>query len=110
MDPDLSVSESAFTQGMFYANKAALSRAAAIVRHRRYFMIEPGREVQLLKISRGGIAAVSIVMGLHLLGLILLAVYPVKYPTWTNTLDAFEMLKFGTLLNSDRDKGSAGTP
>ncbi|KAK2802463.1 hypothetical protein FQN51_004526 [Onygenales sp. PD_10] len=94
--------EDVFTQAVFHANKATLSRAAAVERYRRMLLTDSGVETRLLRMSTAAIVVISIVIFLHLAGLMVLAYSASKNPTWTETLDAFAILKLGLQLKANQ--------
>ncbi|KKY25513.1 hypothetical protein UCRPC4_g01777 [Phaeomoniella chlamydospora] len=52
-------------------------------------------------ISQKGILIVSILMGIHMISLILLAIYAVWTPRWTEQLDSFALMRIGASLRDD---------
>ncbi|PGH13598.1 hypothetical protein AJ79_03591 [Helicocarpus griseus UAMH5409] len=101
-----SQTEVMFSQAVFYANKATISRAAAVQKYRRMILTDPGVQAKVLRISTAAIVGISVVMFLHLAGLVALAYSASKLPTWTETLNAFAVLKLGLLLKTSHVQGS----
>lgn len=60
---------------------------------------DPGEDVVMPSISLAGIIVVSVFLGIHLLGLLLLALYAAFSPTWTDHLDAFAMMRLGATIS-----------
>ncbi|KAE8140900.1 hypothetical protein BDV38DRAFT_279876 [Aspergillus pseudotamarii] len=58
-----------------------------------------GADVQKPDISRGGIIVVSILLGLFLICLLVLALYSAWIPRWTKTLESFAMLRIGASIS-----------
>ncbi|KAF9893307.1 hypothetical protein FE257_011737 [Aspergillus nanangensis] len=102
LDSDALYPETVFTQAMFFANKANLARAASVRPYRRTIVIDQGIAAQLLSMPIAGVAVLSAVVVLHLVGLVMVAGYTVRWPTWTATLDAFAVLNLGRRLG-DRE-------
>jgi hypothetical protein len=100
--PGGSMTQATFTQAVFYANKAALTRAAATEKYCRTLLIDAGAEAEIPQIYPAALGILSVIIALHLAGLIALAYYASKQPTWTETLDAFAMLKLGLELPVSR--------
>ncbi|KAK4228922.1 hypothetical protein QBC38DRAFT_522506 [Podospora fimiseda] len=61
----------------------------------------PKHELLKPTISTGGIVAVSVLLGLHVLGVLLLALYAVSTPTWTEWLDSLAIVRIVHQLKDD---------
>lgn len=83
----------AFTQAVFFANKANLAQAASIPDYRRIIPRDEGVQVERLYMAPAGIVVLSVIIGLHLLGLIWVSVYSAWVPTWTEVLDALAVAR-----------------
>lgn len=64
------------------------------VYHRILFK-DDGTAVDIFQIRSWAIILISVIIGLHIMGLIILAVYAGYRPTWTDSFDAFSMLRIG---------------
>jgi hypothetical protein len=105
---DPPMTKTVFTQGAFYANQANLVRAAAVNGYSRMLFTLPGWSVRIFKIDTWAIIVISVVTALHILGLWALAVYAGIHHTWTNTLDAFAVLRLGGSLTDEKDMPRLG--
>ncbi|PYI02326.1 hypothetical protein BO78DRAFT_410745 [Aspergillus sclerotiicarbonarius CBS 121057] len=94
---------SVFTQGAFFANKANLGRASTVQAYRRILFKDDGTPVEIFDIRPWAIALLSVIIGLHMVGLMILALYAGYHPTWTETFDAFAMLRIGVQLAERKD-------
>lgn len=80
---------------MFFANQANLEQAASMRYYRRVLVVDPGTPAQRLEANTASIAVLSSIIALHLAGVLGVAYYATKYPTWTSTLDTLAMLQLG---------------
>lgn len=87
--------EAVFNQVVFFANQANLEQASSMRYYRRTIVVDPGTQVQRLEARPASIAILSILIGLHLAGVIGVAYYASRTPMWTATLDTFVMLQLG---------------
>ncbi|PYH70632.1 uncharacterized protein BO88DRAFT_362463 [Aspergillus vadensis CBS 113365] len=94
---------SVFTQGAFFANKANLGRASTEQAYRRILFKDDGTSVEIFAIRPWAIAFLSTIIGLHLVGLVIMAFYAGLHPTWTESFDAFAMLRIGVQLAERKD-------
>ncbi|RAK89440.1 hypothetical protein BO79DRAFT_263880 [Aspergillus costaricaensis CBS 115574] len=94
---------SVFTQGAFFANKANLGRASTEQAYRRILFKDDGTSVEIFAIQPWAIAFLSTIIGLHLVGLVIMAFYAGLHPTWTESFDAFAMLRIGVQLAERKD-------
>jgi hypothetical protein len=95
----------AFGAFVFLANEAWLvsSRQNNEV-GARYVYSNPGVAMIIPAISLAGMIVVSLLWAVYIASLLSLAVYSARTPRWTNTLDAFAMLRIGA---ATRDYGIA---
>ncbi|GKZ27355.1 hypothetical protein AbraIFM66951_005097 [Aspergillus brasiliensis] len=94
---------SVFTQGAFFANKANLGRSSTVQAYRRILFKDDGTSVEIFAIRPWAIGFLSAVIGLHLVGLVILAFYAGLHPTWTESFDAFAMVRIGAQLAERKD-------
>ncbi|PGH04140.1 hypothetical protein GX51_03647 [Blastomyces parvus] len=64
-----------------------------------------GNDAPMPVISSAGLIVISLLLGIFLLGLIAMAGYTYSVPTFTNTLDAFVMLRLGAQWTTDDSTG-----
>ncbi|KAI8627181.1 hypothetical protein F5Y19DRAFT_443539 [Xylariaceae sp. FL1651] len=57
-----------------------------------------GADTNIPVISRAAIILISTLLGLHLLGVLSMALYAAWVPRWTNTLNAFAMMRVGAAM------------
>ena len=62
-----------------------------------------GRSYERPDVSNAGVVIVSLLLGLQLLGLGLLALYAQRRPVWTETLDASAVIRLGVQLAKSKD-------
>ncbi|PWY92834.1 hypothetical protein BO70DRAFT_357965 [Aspergillus heteromorphus CBS 117.55] len=92
-----------FTQAAFFANKANLGRAATVQGYSRILFKDEGTSVDIFHIRPWAIALISVIVGLHVLGLAGLTVYAGYHPTWTESFDSFAMLRIGAQIAARND-------
>ena len=102
VDDNYSNLTAALTDATFYANEANLVNAAAVLDWRRTLFNCPGISIDKLSIETWAIVLISVITALHVIGLMMLAIYSISYPTWTDTLDAFAMFRLGGSLAEDK--------
>jgi hypothetical protein len=95
LDPTSSLTETTFTQAVFFANQANLEHAANMRYYRRMILVDPGTQAQKLEAHPASITILSSIIALHLAGVIGVAYYATRSPTWTATLDTLAMLQLG---------------
>lgn len=57
-----------------------------------------GADTQVPVLSRGGLIAVSVLLGLDILLLLAVAVYATLIPRWTSTMDSWAMMRMGAAV------------
>ena len=62
-----------------------------------------GRSYERPDVSNAGVVIVSLLLGIQLLGLGLLALYAQRRPVWTETLDASAVIRLGIQLAKSKD-------
>lgn len=97
---DTSILSSVFTAASFLANKVWLLDLGESVAW-SYTEYDHGADSAKPDISLGGLVVISTLLAVQLLTLCLVAIYSCWYPRWTDTLDAFSMMRIGSAL-SDR--------
>ena len=98
---DISTLSHAFTAAAFLANQAWIARIGNEGLDRSLTIsYDMGANATVPSISKGGIIAVSVVMGLFFFFLLSLAVYSMC-PRWTNGLDAFTMVRIGAAIKDE---------
>ncbi|GAW22640.1 hypothetical protein ANO14919_121820 [Xylariales sp. No.14919] len=83
----------AFSTAAFLANEAWMMQDLPSSGFKVYYDL--GADTQVPVISRAGIALISALLGLYLLGVLAMALYAARVPRWTETLDAFAMMRIG---------------
>ncbi|KAJ7159600.1 hypothetical protein C8R46DRAFT_1194891 [Mycena filopes] len=83
--------------GMFYANRALLTKAVTIAQpsSERPIYTSPGLELVKPRKTLAGTIIVSVLIAMQLLGLALLVRYIYTVPTWTTALDAVAVARIG---------------
>ncbi|KAK5069198.1 hypothetical protein LTR64_008648 [Lithohypha guttulata] len=92
-------------QAAFLSNEILLTWQNSTSRYPQSYMTisyDHGTNTLVPKISDTGIIVVSIVLAAQLLGLSILVVYACWTGLWTNSLDAFTMLRFGAAVGENR--------
>ncbi|KAJ5190287.1 uncharacterized protein N7498_009272 [Penicillium cinerascens] len=93
--PPANVVENAFAASAFLANGAMM---ADVVYPSLYVSYSLGVDMQIPSVSREGIIIVSVLLGLDLFCLLVMAIYSAWIPRWTKTLDSFAMLRIGASI------------
>lgn len=93
----LTVTQSTLGVGMYLSNVAVLQDAASNDAARTIYNLT-GTEFVAPRYSQGPTIAISMLIGLQALILALLVCYIYSLPTWTDTLDAFAMMRIGAKL------------
>ncbi|GKZ18939.1 hypothetical protein AbraIFM66951_001899 [Aspergillus brasiliensis] len=90
----------ALNMATYFANEAVLTNTATqnYPENTRPIYFNGGTVTIKPKWSLPGVITISILIGLQILGLCLLVLYCRAVPTWTDTLDAFAMLRMGAEL------------
>ncbi|WQF76231.1 hypothetical protein CDEST_01245 [Colletotrichum destructivum] len=91
------VARSTLGVGMYLSNAAVLQDAASNAAARTIYNLT-GVEFVAPRYSPGATAAVSLLIGAQAVALVLLVCYIYSLPTWTDTLDAFAMMRLGAHL------------
>ncbi|QMW44316.1 hypothetical protein G4B11_007736 [Aspergillus flavus] len=67
----------------------------------RSFMVnyDQGADTQKPSISLAGIIVMSVLVGLNLIGLFVTAIYASWFPRWTDSLNAFSLLRLGSSIS-----------
>ncbi|KAJ7152393.1 hypothetical protein C8R46DRAFT_1007027 [Mycena filopes] len=83
--------------GMFYANRALLTKAVTIAQvfSERPIYTSPGLELVKPRKTLAGTIIVSVLIAMQLVGLALLVRYIYTVPTWTTALDAVAVARIG---------------
>ncbi|KAI7977475.1 hypothetical protein EIK77_007097 [Talaromyces pinophilus] len=89
---------SAFTQAGFLAIKAMFDSDSEYGDLSIYSYNNPLEQITLPSISFPAMIACSVLFGLYMIPLLCLALYAAFSHRWTNTLDAFTMLRMGAAL------------
>ncbi|KAL5043589.1 hypothetical protein BDW71DRAFT_216199 [Aspergillus fruticulosus] len=93
-----------FTAAAFFANKQ-WTRGRTMYRDDRTLTISHnmGSDLKVPAISLAGVILVSILLGVHVLGLLVLGGYSSWSVRWTRTLDSFAMVPMASALNPPLD-------
>ncbi|KAI0451725.1 hypothetical protein F5B21DRAFT_485885 [Xylaria acuta] len=88
--------QNAFSSAAFLANEAWMTSNL----ENAHFSVsyDLGADTEIPVISRAGIVLISTLLGLYLLGVLSMALYAAGVPRWTNTLDAFAMIRVGAAM------------
>jgi hypothetical protein len=92
----------AFGAAVFLANEAWLVFSRDNTVGARYVFSNPGVEMIIPAISRAGMIVVSSLWAVYIACLLSLAIYSARSPRWTNTLDAFAMMRIGAATKDVR--------
>jgi hypothetical protein len=87
----------AFTAAAYLTNQAWIDNNDVYMRTLT-ISYDLDADTQIPVISRGGLIAVSIMLGLDILILLPLAVYASRSPRWTAQLDSFVMMRMGAAV------------
>ncbi|PYH93436.1 hypothetical protein BO71DRAFT_420098 [Aspergillus ellipticus CBS 707.79] len=104
---DYPETDNVFTQAAFFANKANLGRASTVQGYSRILFKDEGTGVDIFRIRPWAIAFISVIIGLHILGLVALTIYAGHHPTWTESFDSLAMLRIGAHIAQRKDLGTA---
>ncbi|KAJ5685222.1 hypothetical protein N7536_007841 [Penicillium majusculum] len=85
--------KNAFGAAEFLTTKVWMQNSVSPTEKSLTVNFDLGADTQIPVISRGGMAFVSIILGLYILMLIPLAVYAAWTPRWTTQLDSFAMMR-----------------
>jgi len=93
----------AFGAFVFLANEAWLvsSRQNNVV-GARYVFSNPGVAIIIPAISLAGMIVISSLWAVYVACILGLAIYSARTPRWTNTLDAFAMMRIGAATRDER--------
>jgi hypothetical protein len=95
---DTSVGTSALSMAMYFANEGLLTTTASKGSSSRRIFYSAGAVLTKPKWSLAAIVTVSILIGIQFFGLCALMAYTYFSPRWTDTLDAFAMVRVGAQL------------
>ena len=90
--------KSAFNAAAFLTNEAWLTNLPNGVPCNKYVHYDLGADARKPSISITGIAVISVLLGIYLLCLFLLAMYSFLSPRWTSQLDSFAMMRIGAAM------------
>lgn len=96
------VAQSTLGVGMYLSNSAVLLDAASNDAARTIYNLT-GTDFVAPQYSLGATVVLSIIIGIQIMLLVLIVSYIYSSPTWTDTLDAFALLRIGAQLNSSVD-------
>lgn len=99
---DIPSMNNVFTAAAFLANAAWLQMPEGWFDGQRMVWFDLGEDTEAPKISLAGIIIISLLLGLYLLGLIVMAFYAVLTPSWADNLDAWAMMRIGAEVGKDR--------
>lgn len=89
----------AFTAAVFLANQAWMLYNVQTLMGRSLTMTsDPGVDTDVPVISTAGIIIISILWVIYLTALLAMSAYAYYYPRWTDTLDAFAMMRLGATI------------
>ncbi|KAF4450603.1 hypothetical protein F53441_6264 [Fusarium austroafricanum] len=94
---NVNATEHVLEMAMFFANEALLTTSAERYVSRP-ILFSPGTEVTKPKKDMGALIAVSVLIGLQVVGLCVLMCFILHKPTWTQTLDADALAQIGGQL------------
>jgi hypothetical protein len=102
--PDYRLTEltSAFGTAVFLANEAWLVSSRQYEVGSRFVYTNTGVAMNIPAVSRAGMILVSSLWAVYIACLLGLAVYSARSPRWTNTLDAFAMMRVGVATKDER--------
>ena len=97
---NLGHAEEALEAAMYFANEALLigTASATSSTSARSIWTSPGLTILKPRKTLAGTTIISVLILLQLIGLILLARYACKVPTWTDSLDALAVARIGASL------------
>ncbi|GLA41284.1 hypothetical protein AnigIFM63309_009372 [Aspergillus niger] len=100
----------ALNMATYFANEAVLTNIATQgwSDGSRQIYFDSGTVMIKPKWSLAGIIVISTLIGLQILGLCLIVFYCRSVPTWTDSLDAFAMLRMGAELQREKHVRFAG--
>lgn len=84
-------SREAFNAAAFLANQVLMDASSGSL----IISMDKGADSQIPDLSSAGLILISVLLGLHLSVLIMLAVYSSRTPRWTNQLNSFAMMRIG---------------
>jgi hypothetical protein len=95
--------EKAFFAAVFMANHLWLLKSRSVKEEGRSLLIsyDMGIDTKVPAMSLAGMIVVSVLLGLFLIGLGIMALYASTSPNWTPTLDAFAMMRLGAALSEE---------
>ncbi|MCJ1377756.1 hypothetical protein MMC17_000852 [Xylographa soralifera] len=86
----------AFTNSIFLSNQAMITQGASSPS--LTIASDAGKDTQIPVISRTGVIVISVFLSLDLVALASMALYAYHTRTWTESLDAFAMMRLGAAL------------
>ena len=90
--------ETAFGAAMFYSNQAVLTQAAQLTGASRPIYTTGGLRVQKPTMAFASLVILSILILFEVAGLLYLAIYISRHPTWTNSLNAIAVAQLAASL------------
>jgi len=88
----------AFSSAVFLATEAWLTFESDF-RSRRVVHSDPGADLVIPAMSRAAMILISSLWTIYIACLFSLAIYSARVPRWTNTLDAFAMMRVGAAMD-----------
>jgi len=89
----------ALTLANYYSNNAMLNLISGVGSVPLYYV--PGMDMQKFAIPLPAMIIITVLLATQLVGLALLAHYASRHPTWTESLDAFALLRLGASIAED---------
>lgn len=96
------VAQSTLGVGMYLSNVAVLQDAASNDAARTIYNLA-GTEFVAPRYTVGATVAISLLISMQAIALVVLVCYIYSLPTWTDTLDAFAMMRLGAHLRDSMD-------
>ncbi|KAK4183199.1 hypothetical protein QBC35DRAFT_508491 [Podospora australis] len=90
------------------ANRATLKNALLRSTYKNRVYFAPKVDLKIPDVSLGAIIAISIVLGLQVLGIVLLLVFIFSAPTWTERLDALAIARIAARLDDGGQTAALG--
>ncbi|KAL9622815.1 MAG: hypothetical protein Q9160_002934 [Pyrenula sp. 1 TL-2023] len=88
----------AFTASLFLANQAWMFEGATSGHRSLRVSYDEGADTEVPVMSTRAVILISVLLGIDLIALFLLALYASWWPRWTGQLDAFTMMRVGAAV------------
>ncbi len=88
----------ALASAIFFSHQAVLTQASALSGTGRQLKTSPGQDVARMSINPAAMAFISFLILVQLVALFALAIYSYQHPCWTESLDAFALLRLGAAM------------